>query len=131
MFDQISFHGQWRRAQFVEPLSLGFKSSHCHQLRKKITERKRQLIVFRTFFYALPENAKANGREPKRSFGRVFNFKLGSFAAMKKVHGTNARKNLKSKTRSRFCLASLSLFMALQTLWVGQLLLLLTPNICG
>jgi hypothetical protein len=44
-----------------------------------------------------------------RYSGRVFNFKLVSFAAVKEAHGVRAHLGLKLKTWVRFCPDSFSL----------------------
>jgi hypothetical protein len=54
---------------------------------------------------------KANRREPKSCFGRVFNFKLDRFGVVQNVHGMPACAYLKLKTWPRFCPVSLSLSM--------------------
>jgi hypothetical protein len=54
-------------------------------------------------------NKKENGSEPKSCLGRVFNFKLDSFADMNELYGANAKPCLKLKLGPRFCPASLSL----------------------
>jgi hypothetical protein len=59
-------------------------------------------IVWAEIFIVRPGSAKANGREPKSCLGRVFNFKLDSFADTKDACGY-----LKLKTRPRFCPVSI------------------------
>ncbi len=54
-------------------------------------------------------SVKANRRELMRYSGRVFNFKLVSFAAVKEAHGVRAHPGLKLKTWVRFCPDTLSL----------------------
>jgi hypothetical protein len=54
---------------------------------------------------------KANGREPKTGFGRVFNSKLGCFDDVRVLVYADACPHLLLKTRSRFSPVSLSLSM--------------------
>jgi hypothetical protein len=48
-------------------------------------------------------SAKANGREPKRCLGQVFNFKLCCFVMCAIAQHIQARLSLELKTRPRFC----------------------------
>ena len=56
-------------------------------------------------------STKANRREPKSCFGRVFNFKLGYFVMCTIARPIQARPSLELKTRPRFRPVSLSLSM--------------------
>jgi hypothetical protein len=56
-------------------------------------------------------SAKAIVGEPKSSFGRVFNFKLGCFVMCAIVRYTQARPSPELKTRPRFRPVSLHLSM--------------------
>jgi hypothetical protein len=58
-----------------------------------------------------PGSAKANGREPKTSLGRVFNFKLGCFDDVWVLIYADACPHLWLKTRPRFSPVSFSLSM--------------------
>ncbi len=53
-------------------------------------------------------SARAYGNEPESCLGRVFNFKLDSYAVVKDVHCTHACTYLNLKTWPRFRPVSLS-----------------------